>query len=210
MDKIVLHATRRSVLGKQVGQLRRAGQLPAVIYGHNFAATPIVLDLHTTTLALAGITSTSIVYIELDGTENAALIREKQRDFIRGTFLHLDFLVISLTEKIRAKVSVVLHGVSPAVKDFNGVVVTGLDAIEVEALPQYLPEKITVDISGLVKLGDSLHVRDLSLDQNVEILNHADEMLVIVKGTVEEEVEEEATAVEPEVVEKGKKEEEEA
>jgi large subunit ribosomal protein L25 len=210
MDKIVLHATRRSVLGKQVGQLRRAGQLPAVIYGHNFTATPIVLDLHTTTLALAGITGTSIVYVELDGTENAALIREKQRDFIRGTFLHLDFLVISLTEKIRAKVSVVLHGVSPAVKDFNGVVVTGLDAIEVEALPQYLPEKITVDISGLVKLGDSLHVRDLSLDQNVEILNHADEMLVIVKGTVEEVVAEEATAVEPEVVEKGKKEEEEA
>ena len=208
MEKVVLHATRRSVTGKQVGQLRRAGQLPAVIYGHNFSATPIVLDLHSTSLLLAGITSTSIVYIELDGKENATLVREKQRDFIRGTFLHLDFQVVSLTEKIRAKVSVVLAGVSPAVKDYNGVVVVGLDEVEVEALPQYLPERISLDISSLAKIGDSMHVRDLRLDQNVEILDDADEMLVIVKGTTEEVEVTEGSEAEPEVIEKGKKEEE--
>lgn len=210
MEKVVLHATRRSVTGKQVGQLRRAGQLPAVIYGHNFSATPIVLDLHSTSLLLAGITSTSIVYIELDGKEHATLVREKQRDFIRGTFLHLDFQVVSLTEKIRAKVSVVLAGVSPAVKDYNGVVVVGLDEVEVEALPQYLPERISLDISSLAKIGDSMHVRDLHLDQNVEILDDADEMLVIVKGTTEEVEVTEGSEAEPEVIEKGKKEEEEA
>jgi large subunit ribosomal protein L25 len=210
MEKVVLHATRRSVTGKQVGQLRRAGQLPAVIYGHNFSATPIVLDLHSTSLLLAGITSTSIVYIELDGKEHATLVREKQRDFIRGTFLHLDFQVVSLTEKIRAKVSVVLSGVSPAVKDYNGVVVVGLDEVEVEALPQYLPERISLDISSLAKIGDSMHVRDLNLDQNVEILDDADEMLVIVKGTTEEVEVTEGSEAEPEVIEKGKKEEEEA
>jgi large subunit ribosomal protein L25 len=210
MEKVVLHATRRSVTGKQVGQLRHAGQLPAVIYGHNFSATPIVLDLHSTSLLLAGITSTSIVYIELDGKENATLVREKQRDFIRGTFLHLDFQVVSLTEKIRAKVSVVLAGVSPAVKDYNGVVVVGLDEVEVEALPQYLPERISLDISSLAKIGDSMHVRDLRLDQNVEILDDADEMLVIVKGTTEEVEVTEGSEAEPEVIEKGKKEEEEA
>lgn len=210
MEKVVLHATRRSVTGKQVGQLRRAGQLPAVIYGHNFSATPIVLELHSTSLLLAGITSTSIVYIELDGKEHATLVREKQRDFIRGTFLHLDFQVVSLTEKIRAKVSVVLAGVSPAVKDYNGVVVVGLDEVEVEALPQYLPERISLDISSLAKIGDSMHVRDLHLDQNVEILDDADEMLVIVKGTTEEVEVTEGSEAEPEVIEKGKKEEEEA
>ena len=210
MEKIVLHATRRSVTGKQVGQLRRAGQLPAVIYGHNFSATPIVLDLHTTSLSLAGVTSTSIVYIELDGMEHAALIREKQRDFIRGTFMHIDFLVVSLTEKIRAKVSVVLHGVSPAVKDFNGVVVVGLESIEVESLPQYLPEKINLDISSLIKIGDSLHVSDLNLDQNIEVLENPEDLLVIVKGTLEEVEGTEGSEAEPEVIEKGKKEEEEA
>lgn len=212
MEKVVIHANRRTVTGKQVGQLRRKGQLPGVIYGHNFAATPIVMDAHETSRVLVGLTSTSIVYIDLDGKEHAALVREKQRDYIRGTFLHIDFQAISLTEKIRAKVSVVLHGVSPAVKDFNGVVVHSLDAIEVEALPQYLPEKITVDISNLAQIGDAIHVRDLKLDKNVEVLEDADEMIVIIKGTVEEEVpaEEGAAVAEPEVIEKGKKEEEEA
>ncbi len=212
MEKVVIHANRRTVTGKQVGQLRRKGQLPGVIYGHNFAATPIVMDAHETSRVLVGLTSTSIVYIDLDGKEHAALVREKQRDYIRGTFLHIDFQAISLTEKIRAKVSVVLHGVSPAVKDFNGVVVHSLDAIEVEALPQYLPEKITVDISNLAQIGDAIHVRDLKLDENVEVLEDADEMIVIIKGTVEEEVpaEEGAAVAEPEVIEKGKKEEEEA
>jgi len=212
MEKVVIHANRRTVTGKQVGQLRRNGQLPGVIYGHNFVATPIVMDAHETSRVLVGLTSTSIVYIDLDGKEHAALVREKQRDYIRGTFLHIDFQAISLTEKIRAKVSVVLHGVSPAVKDFNGVVVHSLDAIEVEALPQYLPEKITVDISNLAQIGDAIHVRDLKLDENVEVLEDADEMIVIIKGTVEEEapVEEGAAAAEPEVIEKGKKEEEEA
>lgn len=211
MEKVVIHANRRTVTGKQVGQLRRKGQLPGVIYGHNFAATSIVMDAHETSRLLVGLTSTSIVYIDLDGKEYAALVREKQRDYIRGTFLHIDFQAISLTEKIRAKVSVVLHGVSPAVKDFNGVVVHSLDAIEVEALPQYLPEKITVDISSLTQIGDAIHVRDLKLDENVTVLEDADEMIVIIKGTVEEEAPvEEGAAAEPEVIEKGKKEEEES
>lgn len=210
MEKLVLHATRRTVTGKQVGQLRRAGQLPAVIYGHNFAPTPISLDFHSTSLSLAGLTSTSIIYIELDGVEHATIVREKQRNYILGTLLHIDFQAVSLTEKIRAKVSVVLHGVSPAVKDYNGVVVTNMDEIEVEALPQYLPERIVVDISSLAEIGAAIHVRDLKLDSQVEVLDDADEMIVIIKGTTEEaEAVEGAAEGEPEVIEKGKKEEEE-
>ncbi len=213
MDKLVLHATRRSVTGKQVGQLRRQGQLPAVIYGHNFPATPLVLDLHSTTLALAGLSGSTIVYIELDGVEYATLLREKQRDFIRGTFLHIDFQVVSLTEKLRTKVNVVLHGTSPAVKEFDAVLVPGLVQVEVEALPQALPEKIVLDVSSLKNIGDSLHVRDIPAIPDVEILDDGDEMLVSVKGiaeeVAEEEVVEEVTDGEPEVIEKGKKEEDE-
>jgi len=213
MDKLVLHATRRSVTGKQVGQLRHQGQLPAVIYGHNFPATPLVLDLHSTTLALAGLSGSTIVYIELDGVEYATLLREKQRDFIRGTFLHIDFQVVSLTEKLRTKVNVVLHGTSPAVKEFDAVLVPGLVQVEVEALPQALPEKIVLDVSSLKNIGDSLHVRDIPAIPDVEILDDGDEMLVSVKGiaeeVAEEEVVEEVTDGEPEVIEKGKKEEDE-
>jgi large subunit ribosomal protein L25 len=211
MDKVVIKANRRTVTGKQVGVLRRQGQLPAVLYGHHFEAAPISLDLHSASITLAGLSRSSLIYIDLEGSEHAALVREKQRDFIRGTLKHVDFQVVSLTEKIRTKVTVELTGVSPAVKDLNGVVVSGLGELEVECFPQYLPERFIVDISRLAKFGDGIYVRDITTSSDVAILSRDDEMIAIVTMGAAEEVEPGAAAVaEPEVIEKGKKEEEEA
>jgi large subunit ribosomal protein L25 len=208
MNKVVIKAVRRTVMGKQVGQLRRQGQLPGVMYGHNFDPTKISLDLHSASIALSGLSSSSLVYIDLEGTERAALVREKQRDYIRGTLKHIDFQVVSLTEKIRAKVSVDVSGISPAVKDLNGVVVTGLNELEVECFPQYLPERFIIDISHLAKIGDGLYVRDLKTSADVEVLANPDDMLVIITVGAGEELEAGAAGVaEPEVIEKGKKEE---
>lgn len=211
MEKVVLQATRRAVTGKQVGALRRQGILPGVMYGHHFDPTPISLDLHTSTLALSGLSGSSLVYLDLEGSEHATLIREKQRDYIRGTIKHIDFQVVSLTEKIRADVSVELVGSSPAVRDLNAVIVTGLDQLEVECFPQNLPERFVIDISKLAKIGDGLFVRDLKVSDDVEVLSDPDEMLVIATAGTSEEAEEEALggAAEPEIIEKGKKEEEE-
>jgi large subunit ribosomal protein L25 len=213
MEKVILHATHRNVKGKQVNALRRSGQLPGVMYGHHIDSTAISMDLHDATRLLGTLTESSLVTIELDGNEHAALVREKQRDFIKGTLKHVDFQVVSLTEKIRTRVGIELVGLSPAVKDFNGVVVTSLDHLEVECLPQYLPERIVVDISKLVKIGDGIYVRDIRLPEQVEILDDLEEMLVIVTAQIAEEEEEvapvEAVTEEPEVIEKGRKEEEE-
>jgi large subunit ribosomal protein L25 len=203
------------VIGKQVRALRRAGQLPAVMYGrHVENPISIVLNTRDTTRALAKVSSSSLVMIDLDGQEIPALIREKQRDFIKNRLLHIDFLVVSLTEKLTASVSIELTGLSLAVKDFNAVLVTGLDKIEVECLPADLPERIVVDIAALVKVGDAIHVRDLVLSENIEILSEPEEMIVIATAAKVEEVVEAvvapvAGAEEVEVIEKGKKEEEE-
>lgn len=213
MDKVVINAELRTVIGKQVGALRRQGKLPGVIYGHHVDPTPIVMDLHDASKVLASLTASSLVTLSIDGKETAALVREKQRNYIRGTLLHVDFQAVSLTEKIKAKVGVVLHGTSPAVRDLNGIVVTGLSELEVEALPQDLPQQFTLDISVLKNIGDGLYVRDVPTSEKVQILDHADEMIAVVtSGTKEEEeapAEEAATAAEPEVIERGKKEEEE-
>lgn len=211
MEKHVVNATRRTVTGKQVGALRREGKLPGVLYGHNVEATPILMDLREATRVLAPLTASQIVTIALDGKEHAALVREKQKNFVKNILLHVDFQVVSLTEKIRAAVAVVLEGVSAAVKDYNGVVVTGVDEIEIEALPQDLPERIMVDISVLKNIGDAIYVRDLQFPAAVTVLTHSDDMVVNVTGVgAEEAVTEEAAGVaEPEVIEKGKKEEEE-
>lgn len=210
MEKAVIKAARRTVTGKKVGALRREGKLPGVIYGHHLEPIAITMDQREASRTLASLTSSSLVNIELEGKMHAALVREKQKNYVRGTLLHVDFLAVSLTEKIRASVAIEIHGVSPAVKDYNGVVINGLESIEVESLPQDLPERVVVDISGLKNIGDGIYVRDLKLASNVIVHTDVDEMIVVVTGSSTEEavVEGEATMAEPEVIEKGKKEEE--
>lgn len=209
MEKIVLQAQRRT-LERTAKALRREGYLPAVMYGAHFPSTPILLDAHSAGLKLAKVSSSTLVYIELDGETHAALVREKQRDYIKNRLLHVDFQVVSLTEKIRTTVSLHFEGVSPAVKDYNGVVVTSLDEVEVEALPQDLPERIVVDLSKLARIGDTIHVRDLEVGKGVKVLNDPDEVVVVVSTTTEEvEAPAEGEMAEPEVIERGKKEEEE-
>lgn len=209
MEKVVLKATKRDVIGKQVGALRRQGKLPAVLYGHRIEPVAIMLNAHETSLKLSHLTSSSLVTIDLDGKEYPALVREKQRDYIKNRLLHLDFQAVSLTEKIRAKVGIELTGTAPAVKDFNAVIITGLTELEVESLPKNLPERIEVDISGLAEIGAGLHVRDVVLSKKVEILDDPEETIVVATAPRVEEIVEAAPVEEevaPEVIESGKKE----
>ncbi len=210
MEKVILKATRRTVSGKQVKALRRQGLIPAVIYGHHLDPISISLESHATSMALAGLSSSTIVTIDLEGTQHAALVREKQRDYIKNRLLHIDFLAVSLTEKLRTNVSIVHIGVSPAVRDNNAVLVTSLAEVEVEALPGDLPEHLTVDISSLVNVGDAVAVRDLVVPAGVTILTDPEEVIIVATGAAKEEVvaEAEAATEEPEVIERGKKEEE--
>lgn len=212
MKKVVLNATRRTVTGKQVGAYRRQGKLPAIMYGHGFEATPIFLDLHDATYSLAGMSTTHIVTINLDGKEHAALVRERQRNYLRNELIHLDLQVVSLTEKIRASIAIEVKGLAPAVKDFNGVVVTGINSIDVECFPQDLVDSFVVDVTGLANIGDSIHLRDLAIPATITVLEDLDEMLVLITAPVAEEVVEEGLAeaglAEPEIIERGKKEDE--
>ena len=210
MEKLIINAEKRTTRGKKVEVLRRAGKLPGVIYGHKFDTTPILMDLKETTHTLNKATSSSIITINLEGKEVSALVRERQRDYIRNHYTHIDFQAVSLTEKIRAHVNVEFIGDAPAVKDFSGVLVDGISSIEVESLPSDLPERFAVDISVLKEIGDSILVKDLEIPANVELLTPGDEMLILVTSpAVEEEVVPETEGVtEPEIIEKGKKEEE--
>ena len=129
MEKVVLKASRRDVRGKQVGALRRAGKLPAVIYGRHTDPLNISLDAHDANLALGKVGSSTLVTISLDGKEYPTLVRERQRNFIKGNLIHVDFLAVSLTEKLHAEVRIELTGLSLAVKDQNAVLVTGLHSL---------------------------------------------------------------------------------
>lgn len=215
MENVVVKATHRTVIGKQVRALRRAGQLPGVLYGRHIEPAPISMDAREASRILSHLTSSSLVTIDLEGQEYPSLVRESQRNPIKRNLVHVDFQVVSLTEKLRTRVGIEVAGISPAVKDFNAVLVTSLDELEVECLPQHLPERIVVDISRLANVGDGIHVRDIILSENVKVLSDPEEMVVVVTASRAEEVEEVAAGAipgqemaEPEVIEKGKKEEE--
>jgi len=213
MEKVVINAEKRDVVGKKVGSLRRQGLIPGVMYGHNEPPFPITMNAREIERVINNLTSSSIVTVKVNGESHQALIREKQKDYIRNQIIHIDFQILSLKEKIRSKIEVKLVGVAPAVKNFNGIVLQEREFIDVEALPADLPERITVDISGLANIGDLIRVGDLDISDAVTVFDDVNDVIVSISGAMAEEaVEEEVTAAEgtePEVVEKGKKESEE-
>lgn len=217
MENLIVNAVKRDVVGKKVKQLRREGLIPGVIYGSNIEPMNITMNLHETSKALSKATGSSLITIKVEGEKNVVvLLRETQKNFIRNEYIHIDFQAVSMTETIRAEVPVVTQGSSLAVKDHSAVLVNGLTSISVVALPNDLPDKFVVDLGALNNIGDTILVRDLVAPENVEILSVPEDMIVTAIGKsagLEAEVEGEELAEtdgsEPEVIEKGKKEEDE-
>ncbi len=217
MEKVLLKAEKRIIIGKKVKNLRLAGKVPAVIYGGKLKSLPITLDKRDTTNTLNRVSGSTILTIDVEGEEHAALVREIQQDYIKGDLLHVDFLAISLKEKLRTSVSISLVGEAPVLEEYSALIVSGLDQIEVECFPQDLPKVIEVDISSLEKLGAAIYLKDLPTIEKVEFLSDPEELIVVasaIKEEVEEVVEEAEIleeveeGAEPEVVERGKDEEE--
>ncbi|RMF40549.1 MAG: 50S ribosomal protein L25 [Anaerolineae bacterium] len=211
MESITLKATKRDVIGKKVKVYRRQGKLPAVVYGRDTGSIPVWLDARDANKALRSVGSSSFVIVDVEGTPYTTLVRERQRDYLRDTLLHVDFQVIPMGETLRTEVPLVLEGEAPALT-LGLELVTGLNSVEVESLPKNLPSSITVDLSILKEMGDRIEAKDLPLPEGVTLLTDGEEMVAQVvapAGAAEEEAaEEEALEGEPEVIEKGKGEEE--
>ncbi len=213
-ERIELTAEPRSVLGKRVNQLRRAGWVPAVMYGHGFDPLPLQLRAHGLKHALAQAGGSRLIGVHVAGKDQPemALVRGVQRDPIRGTLLHVDLYRVSMTEKLTTEVPLTLMGESPAVTRKEGILLHGISAVEVRCLPGDLVSTIGVDISGL-EMNQAIYVRDLAVPAGIEVLTEPDEMIVRVAPLEAEEVLEEAPVAEVaevEVITEAKPKEEEA
>jgi large subunit ribosomal protein L25 len=215
-ETYTLEAEFRTVVGKKVGQLRRQGLVPVVVYGPRVEATHLQIPARVlkTTLLKAG--GTSLINLTVGDKNQTVLAREVQRDIIRGDILHVDFIAVDESTRIRTAVPIRYIGESPAVAGHRGILATGTSTMNVETTIQNLITHIDVDVSVLVDIGDAIHVGDLTLGEGIKPVDDADELLVRVAPIPvvhEEEVAPEAGAVgpaEPEVIQKGKIEEEEA
>ncbi len=175
-----LTAEHREGRGTGVARkLRAAGRIPAVLYGHDTDATPLSVDAHDMFRVLHTSAGANVlVDLNVGGTEHLVLPREIQRNHIKDTIVHVDFLVVSRTETIQVNVEIIDVGEAPGVKQ-GGVVDHHLREVVVESFPQDVPEHLEADISGL-DLGDVLHVSDLVAPKGVTILTNPEETVLAV------------------------------
>ncbi|HTX54778.1 MAG TPA: 50S ribosomal protein L25 [Candidatus Baltobacteraceae bacterium] len=213
MATVDLKGELRSVVGKEgAKRLRRQQRVPAVVYGRERG--PVSVTINPTEL-LKVLESGENVLINLSlggdgGQTSLVILKELQRDPAKGRVLHADFQEVSVDRKIRVEVPLVMTGTPVGVKDKGGILEHTLRQLLVECLPLSIPERITVDVSGL-DIGDALHVSDITVAEGIRILDEGARVMVSVIAPAAEEVAaptEEEKPVEPEVV--GKKEKEEA
>lgn len=184
----------RELTGKKVATLRTQGLVPAVIYGKHLAQ-PIHITCDKNAFIKLYKAGGSSVAVTLKGEKikELALIQDIQLDPVTDYVLHIDFHAVKADEKVTTSVPIVLTGISPIEKVWEGRVQLVKDTVEVEAFPQDLPKEITFDISGLDHIHQTVHVSDLTLSDKITILDEDEETIITVVGLIEEEVEEEAT-----------------
>jgi len=170
---VSLSASPRQATGKGAArQARFRGRVPAVIYGHGRDTQPLELEAKALEKALQGVEPAStIIELAVDGKTVKTLIREIQRHPIRPDIIHVDFYEIHASEKVKLKVPVHLVGNPDGVRNAGGVLDQVTREVEIEVLPANIPDRVELDVNAL-KIGDSLHVRDLTIP-NAKILTEA-------------------------------------
>ena len=181
MSTATLSATLRSESGKGAARaLRRAGSVPAVIYGHKRQPMSLAVPTRELERLLERVSAeTTVVELSIDGKVSRTLIREIQKHPFKKQLVHIDFLELVAGEMITVNVPLVIVGVSVGVRSFGGILDQTMRELEVTVDPSSIPNHIDVDVSEL-GVGDSIHVRDLKLPAGVTVLDDPDASVVVV------------------------------
>jgi large subunit ribosomal protein L25 len=218
MAETILNAQQRSDRGKNAARrLRRQGLIPAIVYGGKGDNVAVAVDPKALIKVLRSEAGRNAI-LKLDiggGTPANAILKSWQVDPIKENFLHADFYRIAMDVAIRVNVTVSVKGEARGVKVDAGILELILREIEVECLPGDIPERIEVDVTDL-GINDALRISDLPVNEKVKMLEAPEQVVVHVISVKEEAAapgaapaaEGEAAPAEPEVVKKGKKEEE--
>lgn len=216
MEALELKAEVREAVGKHVGQLRRQGYVPAVVYGKGVEADPIQIEAKTLRKVLAQAGTHQLIALQIGNTRpRMTLARDIQIDAVKRNLLHVDFYAVNMREKVTAEVPLVFVGASPAVKDLGGILVHSMAEVEIECLPADLIAAIEVDVEGLTEIDAMLTVADLKVPSTITILSDPESMVAKIEAPSVAaealEAEEAPASAEPEVITgtKEKKEEEE-
>ena len=189
----------RQIRGKATKRLRKAGIIPANIFGHKEESQAVQLEATAFEALRRAHRLTSILSLRMDGSRRVqtALVRHVQRDPRTDKILHIDFFRVSLTERITIKVPLRFVGEAPGVKNENGVLLHLLDALEVECTAQDIVDYLEVDVSPLTEIDSMLHASDVPLPPNFTLITDPNEAVAKVAATRAEKAEEAAEAAAP-------------
>ena len=193
-----LAAEPREVTGKAVKKLRTAGRLPAVVYGHGVDSTNVTIDAHDFELLRKKVGPNALIDLSVDGKKSdPVLIHGVQIHPVNRKPLHADLFLVRMTEELTVDVRLVPTGESTAVTQLNGTLLQPTENVRVKALPDHLPQSIEYSIESLIDFDATIHVRDLSIPDDVTLLTDPDEIIAKVQAP-RIEVEEEPVAAEGE------------
>lgn len=181
-----LSASERTIENPR--ELRRQGYTPAVIYGREVTSLPVQVDTHDLNLLLHQGAQRGLIEIDVDDAEHTVMVREIQRHPVKRNVLHVDFLRVSLAEKIQTSVPINVVG-EKAVLLEGGILQYLKREIEVECLPNAIPDHINIDVSGLY-IGDNITLGKIDPPEGVDLLGDPAELVLTIVVPKEEELEE--------------------
>jgi len=191
-----LRLSKRAIWGKKVRFLRRQGLTPANLYGPKMESIALQVETPVLERLIARVGKNAMITLRLDGKPRLAMIRDIQRDTLTGALLHVGFFQVEATHKVTVEIPLVFLGEAPAARSSRAMLIQNLTSLHVEGLPADLPRTIEVDLSVLNEMGQAIHVREMAIDDKLEVLTDPDQVVVHieeVRAPVEEvEVKEEA------------------
>jgi large subunit ribosomal protein L25 len=204
MSQRELSVKSREITGKEAAKrLRRSGYVPAIAYGHHEEPTKLSVHAKQFRDMVSHGGSHGLIKLQFEESSQpdlSVIIKAVQKHPVTREVITIDFLHVALDERVKSTIAIVLEGEPVGVKVDGGILVQALHSIEVEALPQDLPEHIVVDVSGLVFNGAPIHIKEISLPKGVTAVTNGDESIAVVNPPdaepEAEESAEDATAVE--------------
>ena len=178
MDIITLNAVTRKPEKHQAKKLRKEAKIPGVIYGKGNDPIPVTVDDKEFVKVFRVAGENSIVDLKVDDKDvKKIIIQHISQHPVTEKVMSVDFKEVDMKKKIKAKIPLKMVGVAPAVKDFSGLFLVKKHEIEVECLPNELVHELEVDISGLLNIGDNIHVGDVKLPGSFELIDAEDLMI---------------------------------
>jgi large subunit ribosomal protein L25 len=187
--RATLAAEHREITGKKVATLRRAGRLPAVVYGHGVDSASVSVDAHEFEQLRRHSGPNALVDLSIDGKQpSPVLVSAVQVHPVNRKTLHVDLFLVRMTEELTVDVPLVASGESPAVALQGGTLLHPIESVRVRALPDHLPQSIEYSVESLTDFDTTIHVRDLSIPSDVTLLTDGDEIIAKVQAPRVEEV----------------------